>query len=798
MLDLLIVLAFIVYALGAGLRARRKASENLQEYFLAGRTVPGWKAGLSMAATQFAADTPLLVTGLVATAGVFALWRLWIYGLAFLLLAFVFAVNWRRGGVLTDAELTETRYSGRGVLALRVLKALYYGTVINCVVMAMVLVAAIRIAEVFLPWHEWLPAGAHGTFVSLGTAVGLQLGGVTGLAPELATANNLISILIILLFTAMYSTTGGLRAVINTDVMQFLLAMVGTALYAWYVAGAVGGLGNLSARLVELYGAEHTRTMLSFGPPDWTAAVAGPFLVLIGLQWFFQMNSDGTGYLAQRSMACRSDRDARLAGIIFTWVQIFLRSLFWLVIAAGLLALYPFSTGEMGTDGFVASRELLFVTGINDLLPPGVRGVMLVGLLAALASTVDTHLNWGASYWSNDVYDRLVSQHWLKREPSGRELVIVARLSNLLILTIAIAIMANLGSIQAAWFISLLFGAGMGSVLVLRWLWERINLYSELAAMAASLVTAPLLLAALGVDPGTEWVRLGVMAAVTTAVAIGITFVTPRTDEHVLLAFYERVRPFGFWAVTARRAGDRPEAPRQELARRSRFAGLTAASLFLGLFGVGRVVLSPPDAWPAVTWGAIFAAVALVPAWWRGLRREDLGVVRSALAQDTEAAERRLLDDPDGLLAALRHLATHMKVVYGMNLEVVGRGEHRVLNHGQRFTLFWVVQDLLLFLARRQEQCGVRVVVEGDAARNVVLVEPEVAFDFGPAPRRAARAAEGRARPSDFDVLLRASEHLYQVGGRLRVEPDRREARRIELSAPVHAAEERQGRGRAA
>jgi SSS family solute:Na+ symporter len=161
MLDLLIVLAFIAYAVTSGFRARGKASESLEEYFLAGKTLKGWQAGTSMAATQFAADTPLLVTGLIATAGIYAVWRLWIYGIAFLLLAFVFSAHWRRAGVLTDAELTEIRYSGRGVLPLRVLKALYYGTVINCVVLAMVLVAAIRIAEVFLPWHLWLPAGVY-------------------------------------------------------------------------------------------------------------------------------------------------------------------------------------------------------------------------------------------------------------------------------------------------------------------------------------------------------------------------------------------------------------------------------------------------------------------------------------------------------------------------------------------------------------------------------------------------------------------------------------------------------------
>ena len=231
--------------------------------------------------------------------------------------------------------------------------------------------------------------------------------------------------------------------------------------------------------------------------------------------WFL---GDGTGYLAQRSMACRSERDARAAAVLFAWLQVFLRSLLWLAIALGLLVLYPFRPEEAAGEGFAAAREMLFVHGIDDLLPPGARGLMLVGLLAALASTVDTHLNWGASYWSKDVYEDVLCRRLLGRQPKPRELVLVARLSNVLILAIAMAVMVNLGSIQTAWFVSLLFGAGMGSVLVLRWLWERINLYSELAAMAASLVTAPLLLYFLGTDPEDEWIRLGIMALVTTTV----------------------------------------------------------------------------------------------------------------------------------------------------------------------------------------------------------------------------------------------------------------------------------------
>jgi solute:Na+ symporter, SSS family len=620
MIDLLIVAAFILYALSAGLRARRRASLGLNEYFLAGHTITGWRAGVSMAATQFAADTPLLVTGLVATAGVFALWRLWIYALAFLLLAFLFAAGWRRGGVLTDAELTEVRYSGAGVLPLRVLKAVYYGTIINCVVLAMVLVAAIRIAEVFLPWHEWLPAAVYAPVAAVVAWLGIGFGGsLTGLDTVTATTNSLISIILIVTFTAAYSTTGGLRAVINTDIAQFTLAMIGTFIYGWVIVSEVGGLGALSQRIVELYGHDHAAQLLSFAPPAATGDVLLPFLVIISLQWLFQMNADGTGYLAQRSMACRTDRDARVAGVVFTWAQIFLRSLVWLVIAIGLLALYPLEPAAAATADVAAAREILFVVGIDELLPAGARGLMLVGLFAALVSTVDTHLNWGASYWSNDIYDRLIARHWLKRAPAGRELVIVARLSNILILVIALVITANLGSIQTAWFISLLFGAGMGSVLVLRWIWERINLWAEVAAMATSLVVAPLLLVFMSTGPDDEWIRLGIMALATTGAAIAATLLTPRTDARVLLAFYRRVRPAGFWTATARAAGDDARVPRAALGRRVRAVLVTAASLFLALVGTGRMLIAPPDtSW---LWSLVMLAggVALVPVWWREL-----------------------------------------------------------------------------------------------------------------------------------------------------------------------------------
>jgi SSS family solute:Na+ symporter len=589
MIEVLIVLAFVAYSVTAGLRARRAASRNLEEYFLAGRSLRGWQAGLSMAATQYAADTPLLVTGLVATAGVFALWRLWIYALAFLLMGFVLGRAWRHAGVITDAEVTEIRYSGRGVLTLRALKAIYYGTVVNGVVMAMVLVAAARIAETFLPWHAWLPAPLFEPLVALVRWIGAPLNsGVTGLDPWVATADNVLSILLIVAFTGLYSVTGGLRGVVATDVVQLVLMMVGTLVYAIYAVDAAGGLGGLTHRLGALYGDGADR-VLSFAPPPgelWPA-----FLVVVGLQWFYQVNSDGTGYLAQRTMACRSNRDAEQAGLVFTVVQVLLRSLLWLPIAVALLVVYPQAGGALPPPGAAAERELLFATGMRELLPALPRGIMLTAMLAALASTIDTHLSWGASYWSNDLYGRLICRAWLRREPGAREQVLVARLATVLVLALALAIMTRLDSIQQAWKLSLLFGAGMGAVLVLRWLWERVNLWSEVAAILTSLAAAPLLLTQVEGD----WLRLLLMAAASTVAVVAAALWAPATDPAVLVAFFRRVRPPGFWGATARIAGDEdPEAPRRELRRGLRRVALTAAVIFALLITMSKLMLPAP------------------------------------------------------------------------------------------------------------------------------------------------------------------------------------------------------------
>jgi solute:Na+ symporter, SSS family len=483
-IDGAIVLAFLIYAVTAGFRSREAASRNLEEYFLAGRSLNGWQAGISMAATQFAADTPLLVTGLIATSGVFALWRLWIYAVAFLFMGFVLAASWRRAGILTDAEFTEIRYSSSGAAPLRLVKALYFGTIVNWTVLAMVLLAATRIAEPFLLWHDWLP---QGLFSGLSQAVEWVGVPFTAAGPETRgvwerSTDNIISIGLIVLVTLLYSTTGGLRSVVATDMVQFVLALASTAIFAWYVVDSSGGwaevLHQIRVRFAPSEGGSITADQLLAFTPSRAKDVSAALLVVLSLQWLLQMNADGTGYLAQRTMACRTDREATKAAVTFTVAQILLRSLTWLPLGLGLLVLFP-PDPQLSADALSADREFTFVRGIAETLPAGLKGLLLTGMLAAFASTVDTQLNWGASYWTNDLYDRFLCGGLLNRTPSGRELVWVARLSNVGTLAGALAIVPLLSSLQTAWRISLLLGAGLGTVLVLRWLWWRLTAWGN-------------------------------------------------------------------------------------------------------------------------------------------------------------------------------------------------------------------------------------------------------------------------------------------------------------------------------
>lgn len=633
-LDITVIVGFILFALYSGLRSRQVASENLEEYFLAGRSLKGWQAGLSMAATQFAADTPLLVTGLIATNGIFSLWQMWVYGIAFLALGFIFAPLWRRARVLTDAELTELRYGSRSALSLRIFKSIYFGVFFNCIVLAWVFFAAGKVAEPFLLWNEWLPTELYQPILDFVRFIGVQMtnhpvtdAGVSGgplsieaLGAWTATANNLISIVCIISVATLYSTTGGLRAVVRTDVSQLAIMFLGTAIYAITLIYHVGGFGPLHQRLAMViedgFGKLSLSEMLAMTPIN-AADVGYSVFVLYALQWILQLNSDGTGYLAQRAMACRSDREAHIAGIVFSFVQILVRSLMWLPIGLALIVIYPEIQGNLNVD-FQSARESTFVLGMKEFLPAGLLGIMLTGMLAALASTVDTHLNWGSSYITNDIYKRLVNEVLLRRKPKSRELVWVARCTNIVIVIIAFVVATQLDSIQQTWKIGLALGAGMGLPLVLRWFWWRMNAEGEIAAIVSSLISAPLLIAY--VDSSTLRI-LGV--AITSLVAsLLAVFIFRKQDMSIPRAFYRQVQPPGFWGPFSRES----KADRHRLWRDFRWTLFAAMTLFSSLlFLVGIMIQSPAleASWHSVLWYGflLLLGVLPIPFWWQALRR---------------------------------------------------------------------------------------------------------------------------------------------------------------------------------
>jgi solute:Na+ symporter, SSS family len=614
LLDAGIVCAFLIYAIVAGFWSREAASRNLEEYFLAGRSLKGWQAGLSMAATQFSSDTPLLVTGLIATSGVFALWRLWIYAVAFLFMGFVLAASWRRAGILTDAEFTEIRYHSSGAAPLRLVKALYFSTVVNWTVLAMVLLAVTRVAEPFLLWHDWLP---HDVFAALVRAVEWVGFHVNSPGPEAQTrweqtTDNIISIGLIVLVTLLYSTTGGLRSVVATDIVQFVLALVGTGIFAWYVLDYTGGLAEvlhqIHVRFASAEGEAITADQLLAFTPSRAKDVSAAVLLMLSLQWLLQMNADGTGYLAQRTMACRSDRDATQAAVTFTIAQILVRSLLWLPLGLGLLVLFP-ADPLLTADALSADREFTFVRGIAETLPPGIKGLLLTGMLAAFASTVDTQLNWGASYWTNDLYNRFLNQGMLKRVPSGRELVWVARFSNIGTLAGAMAIVPLLSSLQTAWRISLLLGAGMGAVLVLRWLWWRLTAWGELASIVASAALAPVLL--LLVSDEQDALRILAIAAVSTLAAVLVSWFTGPEPLPALGRFYLKVHPPGFWGPVAASVGEAEGACRARLVRGVTLTGVAALSVLSVLTGMGSwLIESPPPTW--FPWRSLWIGLLLL------------------------------------------------------------------------------------------------------------------------------------------------------------------------------------------
>ena len=467
--------------------------------------MPWWLLGLSMVATTFSTDTPNLVTDITRTGGVGANWVWWAFLLTGMLTVFVYAALWRRSGVVTDVEFYELRYSGRAAAFLRGFRALYLGVFFNIMIMAAVTLAAIKIGGVMF-----------------------QL-------------TSLQTIAVASVVTVIFSAAAGLRGVLLTDAILFLVAMIGSISAAVVAVRhpAVGGLRGLLANAAVL---ERTALMPDLSDPN----VAIPFFLMpLVVQWWAAWypgaEPGGGGYVAQRVLAARNESHAIGATLFFNVAHYALRPWPWIVVALASLVVFPdlesLRAAFPHLDPQVVRDDLAYPAMLT-FLPPGLLGLVVASLAAAYMSTISTHLNWGSSYIVNDFYRRFV-----RPEASERELVHVGRLSTVLLMAIAALVALRLENALQAFQILLQIGAGTGLLFLLRWFWWRINAWSELAAMAASFAVA--LVFFLSPSGLESWEELLIGVGVTTVAWVGVTLATPPTDERTLTEFFRLTRPGG-------------------------------------------------------------------------------------------------------------------------------------------------------------------------------------------------------------------------------------------------------------
>jgi Na+/proline symporter len=503
-----VVAVYAVVTLIVGLVFTRRAGRSLEQYFLSGRKLPWWLLGTSMVATTFSTDTPNLVTDLVRTGGVSMNWLWWSFLITGMLTVFFYAKLWRRSGALTDINFYELRYSGAPAAFLRGFRAIYLGVFFNVMIMATVTLAAIKISGVLL-----------------------------GLDPY-------ATVVIAALITVIYAATSGLWGVVTTDFLLFALAMVGSIAAAYYAVTLpeVGGLSGLVSN-PALAG------KLSLLPDfsDWTAVLT-VLLIPLAIQWWSTWypgsEPGGGGYIAQRMLAARNEKEAMAATLWFNIAHYALRPWPWILVALASLIVYP-TLGDIQArfpqlDPSILRHDLAY-PAMLVFLPAGMLGLVVASLAAAYMSTISTHLNWGASYVVDDFYRR-----FLVRDASEWHYVTVGRAVTVALMILAALVALWLENAMQAFQILLQIGAGTGLIFLLRWYWWRINAWGEIAAMMISFAVACYLQfghAQIGFPPLHPSLALLAGVLITTCGWLAVTYATPPTDRATLQAFYDRIRP---------------------------------------------------------------------------------------------------------------------------------------------------------------------------------------------------------------------------------------------------------------
>ena len=551
-LDWTIIVCFFLIVLAIGFYASKTASKNSEEFFLAGKSMPWWLLGVSMVATTFSADTPNLVTGFVREDGVAKNWAWWAFLITGMVTVFIYAKLWRRSGVMTDLEFYELRYGGKIASFLRGFRAIYLGVFFNCLIMGSVTLAAIKISTILFGITPFQT-------VVIGSAV-----------------------------VVVYSVLGGIRGVIWTDFFQFIIAMIG-AIYAAYVAVSQPEIGSLSALVSHPAVADKLDIL-----PDLsnTSVLISMFIIPIAVQWWSVWypgaEPGGGGYIAQRMLAAKDEKNAIGATLFFNFAHYALRPWPWIIVGLASLVLFPtLSTIKEqfpDIDPQYLGEDIAYPVMLT-LLSKGWLGLVLASLIAAFMSTISTHLNWGASYVVNDFYVR-----FLRPDSSDKEQILVARVATVCLMIISgILALGFLENASQAFNILLLSGAGTGAVFLLRWFWWRINALTEIVAMTLSAVLAFVLVLVVPdgaldnpiVDEFT--MKLLISTFATSIVWVIVALMSKPESDEVLQRFADKIKPDVGWKNFSK-----GESNSMSSSIRNVFIG--SIGVYAALFSIGNLV----------------------------------------------------------------------------------------------------------------------------------------------------------------------------------------------------------------
>ena len=582
LIDWIIVALALIVCFFPALFFGKRAGKSTSEFFVSGRSVPWWLAGLSMVATTFSSDTPNLVTDIVRRQGVAGNWVWWAFVLTGVATVFFYARLWRRSGVMTDLEFYEIRYSGKAASFVRGFRSIYLGFFFNCMIMATVNLAACKIAGILFGLNRWQTLAAVGTL------------------------------------NVVFATYSGLWGVLVIDMVQFFVKMTAVIAAAYFAVNlpVVGGLSGLVEKLSVAKGPggiNYLNILPNFAD-NWDIAVA-VFIMPIAVQWWAVWypgaEPGGGSYIAQRMLASKSEKDALGAVLFFNVAHYVLRPWPWILVGLCSIIVYPqlsdIQKAFPNLDPTLIGHDIAYPAMLK-FLPTGFIGLMVGGLVAANSSTILTHLNWGASYLVHDFYRRFV-----RKDAGEKHYVMAGRIATVILFLASSSLVFFLDSAKNAFDIILQVGAGTGLLYLVRWFWWRVNAWCEVVAMVSSFVVSLILLFLNrnGIPISTH-IGLLVTVICTTICWVTTAYCGPETDRATLIAFYKKIRPFGpGWRRIRQEAGlsdERPGASAQNIpmALLGWFAGCTM--IWSALFAVGNVLYARYDL--AITLSVVFAVSA--------------------------------------------------------------------------------------------------------------------------------------------------------------------------------------------